>query len=228
MGESRYAFTDGRFHFVNFSVLMRQLLVFTPHPKRGKKPYVPLAPKALERFTFTLREIVGKDGSETAVIDFQPKPGLDKPAAAGTLYLDLHSAALRRQEYRLALGSLLSLSAGFQLDSDTLRLTSDFAPVADSLTHLTSTRGESNLTFRQAAGPSERSRTSAYLLMYQYTARLPGHAYEKVKRETDDLNTLKNRPYDAQFWLDNAIIRASPVEQDVIRSFEGRQAFGQL
>ncbi|UOR03818.1 carboxypeptidase-like regulatory domain-containing protein [Hymenobacter aerilatus] len=226
LGESRYAAVAGPFHMKNFSTLMR-LPTFTRHPKRGSM-YLPLAADAAKRFTFALREIQTENGRETAVIDFQPRPGLDKPAPAGTLYLDQQTAALRRQELRLRLGSMLTFSKGFQPLSDSLRLVSDFAPVADSLTRLTSTRGELAVTMQAGNKPPVQSALSAYLLLYQYTGRLPGQSYGRVKHSTDDLQTLQNRPYNARFWQENEIIRASPVEESVIRSFEGRRVFGRL
>ena len=230
VGESRYAVAAGSaMHIRNFSVFMRQLPVFIEHPKRGNVPYLPLAPESAERFVFTLREVQTADGRETAVIDFRPRPGLDRPATTGTLYLDRQTAALRRQDLRVAVGgTMLTLSKDSRLLSDTLRLVRDFAPVADSLSRLASTRGELTLAVRQGEKPPVTTKITAYLLLYQYTGRLPGQAYGKVKKSADDLNALKNRPYNAQFWQDNAIIRASPVEQEVIRSFEGRKAFGQL
>jgi len=226
LGESRYAAVAGPFHMKNFSTLMR-LPTFTKRPKRGSI-YLPLTPQAERWFTFTLREIQTENGRETAVIDFQPRPGIDKPAPAGTLYLDRQTAALRRQELRLRLGSMLTFTKGSQSLSDSLRLVSDFAPVADSLTRLASTRGELAIAMQYGNKPPSNTLISAYLLLYQYTGRLPGQAYGRVKHSADDLQTLQNRPYNAKFWQENEIIRASPVEEGVIRSFEGRRVFGRL
>ena len=231
LGESRYAVAaSSAMHMRNFSLLMRHLPVFIEHPKRGNVPYLPLAPESARQFVFTLREVQTADGRETAVIDFRPRPGLDRPATTGTLYLDRQTATLRRQDLCVAVGGTMikDFPNGFRLLSDTLRLVRDFAPVADSLSRLTSTRGELTLAVRQGEKPPVTTKITAYLLLYQYTGRLPGQVYGKVKQSADDLNALKNQPYNAQFWQDNAIIRASPVEQEVIRSFEGRQAFGQL
>ncbi|MBO3271681.1 carboxypeptidase-like regulatory domain-containing protein [Hymenobacter defluvii] len=226
LGESRYAAVAGPFHMKNFSTLMR-LPTFTQHPKRGSL-YLPLASDAAKRFTFTLREIQTENGRETAVIDFQPRPGIDKPAPAGTLYLDRQTAALRRQELHLRVGSMLAFTKGFQPLSDSLRLVSDFAPVADSLTRLASTRGELAVTVQTGNRPPVQSLISAYLLLYQYTGRLPSQAYSRVKHSADDLQMLQGRPYNAKFWQENEIIRASPVEESVIKSFEGRRVFGRL
>ncbi|MBC6611777.1 carboxypeptidase-like regulatory domain-containing protein [Hymenobacter sp. BT507] len=226
LGESRYAAVAGPFHMKNFSTLMR-LPTFTRYPKRGSL-YLPLAADAAKRFAFTLREIQTENGRETVVIDFQPRPGLDKPAPVGTLYLDRQTAALRRQELRLRMGNMLAFTKGFQPLSDSLRLVSDFAPVADSLTRLASTRGELAVKVQTGSRPPVQSLLSAYLLLYQYTGRLPGQAYGRVKHSTDDLQTLQNRPYNAQFWRENEIIQASPIEEGVIQSFEKRRVFGRL
>lgn len=231
LGESRYAFTPGGFTFTNFSSLVRRIPVFSRHPWR-EKILVPLGPAATRNFHFTLRTIlVGEAGHETAVIDFEPRPEIRKPATSGTLYLDVQSAALRRQEQVLPLSSMLTfkgLSPDFERTSDKFQLIADFAPLSDSLTRLASTRAEGSIVIREGGGRIDSTRVSAYLLLYQYTSRLPGHAYEEVSRHSRDLDQVMKKPYNPQFWLDNEVLRASPLEQEVIRDFEGKKVFGQF
>jgi hypothetical protein len=231
LGESRYAFTPGGFTFTNFSSLVRRIPVFSRHPWR-EKLLVPLGPAATKNFHFTLRTIlVGEAGRETAVIDFEPRPEIRKPATTGTLYIDLQSAVLRRQEQALPLSSMLTfkgLTPGFERTSDEFRLIADFAPFADSLTRLASTRVEGSIGIREGGGRIDSTRVSAYLLLYQYTSRLPGHSYEDVGRHSRDLDQVMKKPYNPQFWLDNEVLRASPLEQEVIRDFEGKKVFGQF
>lgn len=231
LGESRYAFTPGGFTFTNFSSLVRRIPVFTRHPWR-EKLLVPLGPAATKNFHFTLRTIlVGEAGRETAVIDFEPRPEVRKPATTGTLYIDLQSAVLRRQEQALPLSSMLTfkgLDPGFERTSDEFRLITDFAPLSDSLTRLASTRAEGSIVIRAAGGRADSTHVSAYLLLYQYTGRLAGHTYEDVGRHSRDLDQVMKRPYNPQFWLDNEVLRASPLEQEVIHDFEGKRVFGQF
>lgn len=229
LGESRYAFTPGGFTFTNFSSLIRRVPVFSRHPFR-EKLLVPLGPGAAKNFRFTLRSIISEAGHETAVIDFAPLPQVSKPATAGTLYIDVATAALRRQEQELPLSSMLSfrMAPEYQRTSDHFRLVSDFAPLNDSLTRLASTRAEGSIVLRRPNARPDSTQVAAQLVFYQYTPRLPGHAYEDVGRHSRDLQQVMKQTYNPQFWLENEVLRASPIEEKVIKDFEGRKVFGHL
>ncbi|WBA42236.1 carboxypeptidase-like regulatory domain-containing protein [Hymenobacter canadensis] len=229
LAESRYAFTPGGFTFTNFSSLIRRVPVFSRHPFR-EKLLVPLGPDAAKNFRFTLRSIISEAGRETAVIDFEPKSQVSKPATAGTLYIDVATAALRRQEQEVSLSSMLSfrMEPEYQRTSDHFRLVSDFAPLDDSLTRLASTRAESSIVFSRAHARPDSTQVAAQLVFYQYTPRLPGHAYQEVGRHSRDLQQVMKQVYNPQFWLENEVLRASPIEEKVIKDFEGRKVFGQL
>jgi hypothetical protein len=229
LAESRYAFTPGGFTFTNFSSLIRRVPVFSRHPFR-EKLLVPLGPQAAKNFRFTLRSIISEAGHETAVIDFAPQPQVTKPATAGTLYLDVATAALRRQELELPLTSMLTfrMEPEYQRTSDHFRLVSDFAPLNDSVTRLASTRAVGTIVLRRPNARPDSTQVAAQLFFYQYTPRLPGHAYQDVGRHSRDLQQVMKKTYNPQFWRENEVLRASPLEEQVIRDFEGRKVFGQL
>lgn len=229
LAESRYAFTPGGFTFTNFSSLIRRVSVFSRHPFR-EKLLVPLGPDAGKNFRFTLRSIISEAGRETAVIDFAPNPTVTKPATTGTIFLDVATAALRRQELELPLSSMLSfrMEPEYQRTSDHFRLVSDFVPLNDSLTQLAITRAEGSIVLRRPNARPNSTQVAAQLFFYQYTPRLPGHAYQDVGRHSRDLQQVMKQAYNPQFWLENEVLRASPIEGKVIRDFEGRKVFGQL
>lgn len=229
LSESRYAFTPGGFTFSNFSSLIRRVPVFSRHPFR-EKLLVPLGPEPARNFYFTLRSILTENGHETAVIDFVPRPEVRKPATSGTLYIDRETAALRRQEQVLPLSSMLTfrMEPEYERVGDEFRLVADFTPYADSLTRLAATRAEGTVVLRRPNARPDSTQVSAHLYFYHYTGRLAGHSYEDVGRHSRDLQQVMKKPYNPQFWLENEVLRASPIEQEVIRSFEGRNVFGQF
>ncbi|QNH61217.1 carboxypeptidase-like regulatory domain-containing protein [Hymenobacter sediminicola] len=227
LGESRYAFTPGGFTFTNFSSLIRQVPVFSRHPLR-EKLLVPLGPQATQYFYFTLRSFFTENGRETAVIDFEPRPEVQKPATTGTLFIDVETAALRRQELSLPLSSMLrfQMEPGYERAGDDFKLVADFIPYADSLTRLSATRAEGTIVLRRPNARPDSTQVAAQLVFYQYTGRLPGHAYKDVGRHSRDLEQVMKKAYNPEFWQTNEVLRASPVEQEVIKSFEGRKVFG--
>ncbi len=229
LGESRYAYVPGGFVFRNFSTIIRRVPVYSRHAFR-EKLLVPLGQDPTSNFRFTLRTILSEAGRETAVIDFAPRPEVHKPASSGTLYIDMKTAVVRRQEQALPLTSMITMKSNgdYQRLSDKFWLAAEFTPVGDSLSRLTSTRAEATIVMGRAGGQPDSTRISAYLFFYQYTGRLPGHAYEDVGRHSDDMEQVKAKAYNPQFWQQNEVLLASPVEQEVIRDFEGRNTFGKF
>lgn len=210
----------------NFSAAIRLIPVFEPKPSR-RTLAVPLSPLAAEQFTFRLREVLQDKGQETAVIDFAPRPDLGQPGTEGTLYLDMATATLRRQESRVPIGDLMSLQfgAGTTLESQSFTLVSDFAPVADSLSRLQAVRAEQTIVLKYQGKP-DTTQIDGQLFFYQYTGKPSGKTYKSVGVNYNDLKQVMKQKYDASFWLNREVLRASPVEERVIKDMEQRKAFG--
>ncbi|UOQ67500.1 carboxypeptidase-like regulatory domain-containing protein [Hymenobacter volaticus] len=230
LGESRYAVRPGGFTFTNFSAIIRVVLpTFITQSKRAKL-LTPLGPQALQQFNFTLKEIQTSEGRELAVVHFEPKMNVTKTAPSGLLYIDRQTAALHRREMLFSASSLLSLNGvpGTQIESDAFRVVSDYAPVGDSLTRLASTRAQCSLVMRQPDGKLDSTHVASNFFFYQYTPRLAGHAYADVPRKSKDLQQVMARPYKATFWLDNAVVKDSPLEEQLIRDLEGQHVFRRM
>ena len=230
LGESRYAVRPGGFTFTNFSALIRVVLpTFTEKPRR-EKLLTPLGPQALQQFDFTLKEIQTSQGRELAVVHFQPKMQTTKTAPSGLLYIDRQTAALYRREMIFSASTLLRLNdlPDTHIESDAFRVVSDYTPVVDSLTRLASTRAECRLVTQQADGKIDSTHIASTFFFYQYTPRLPGHAYADVPRKSKDLQQVMARPYNPTFWLDNAVVKDSPLEEQLIRDLEGQHVFRRM
>ncbi|WP_375436617.1 carboxypeptidase-like regulatory domain-containing protein [uncultured Hymenobacter sp.] len=230
LGESRYAVRPGGFTFTNFSAIIRVVLpTFITHPARAKL-LTPLGPQALQQFDFTLKEIQTSQGRELAVIYFEPKMSVTKTAPSGLLYIDRQTAALHRREMLFSASSLLSLNGvpGTHIESDAFRVVSDYTPVADSLTRLASTRAQCRLVTRHANGKVDSTHVAGNFFFYQYTPRLSGHAYADVPRKSKDLQQVMARPYNSAFWLDNAVLKDSPLDEQLIQDLEGQHVFRRM
>ncbi|MBC8082937.1 MAG: carboxypeptidase-like regulatory domain-containing protein [Hymenobacter sp.] len=230
LGESRYAVKPGGFTFANFSALIRVALpTFIKHPGRAKL-LTPLGPHALAQFDFTLKEIQTSQGRELAVIRFEPKSGVAKPAPSGLLYIDQQTAALHRREMTFSMSSLLTLNGlpNTRIETDQFRVVSDYAPVADSLTRLVGTRAQCDMVLRLPDGKLDSTHVAGSFFFYQYTSRLPGHVYADVPHKSKDLQQIMTRPYNPAFWLDNAVVKDSPLDEKLIRDLEGQQVFRRL
>jgi hypothetical protein len=228
LGEARYALTKGGLSFTNFSAIARHLPVFLVPDNEPHKTDLPLGPDGLARFTFVLRQTLREQGRELAVVDFAPRPGTGQ-ATQGSLYIDPRTAALFRIDQELPAAQMFNLgsSATVQQERATARMVSDFAVYQDSLTRLASTRTTATINLL-VQGFSDETTVSSYFFFYEYGPPTPGERYPDTDLLTADLSLIRKRRYNPQFWRDNAVIKASPIEEGIIRDFEGQKVFGNL
>ncbi|MCC3158190.1 carboxypeptidase-like regulatory domain-containing protein [Hymenobacter sp. 15J16-1T3B] len=231
LGEARFAYTPGGVDFTNFSAVTRLLPLFQAPADKPGRLLLPLSPDGLGAYAFSLDAYLTEQGRELAVVSFAPPAGRPN-AATGKLYIDPATAALHRLQLSLPADLMLNTGGGkgegAGHEGSVLRLTTDLVPVADSLTRLASKRAELDMTFLVREAFTEDVHVSSTFLVYQLTPRLKGQAYAAMGQQTNDLQQIRKRRYNPQFWRDNEIIRASPVEERVVRDFEGRRVFGRL
>ncbi|TLM87330.1 carboxypeptidase-like regulatory domain-containing protein [Hymenobacter jeollabukensis] len=231
LGEARFAYTPGGVDFTNFSAITRLLPLFQTAADKPSRLLLPLSPAGLQVCTFSLDAYLTEQERELAVVSFAPPAGTPT-AATGKLYIDPATAALHRLELLLPADAMLNTGGakgpGASQEGAMLHLTTDLVPVADSLTRLASKRAELDMQFLVREAFTEDVHVSSYFLVYQLTPRLKGQSYAAMSQQTNDLQQIRKRRYNPQFWRDNEIIRASPVEERVVRDFEGRRVFGRL
>ena len=226
LGEARYALVPGIMGMNNFSVYTRALPVFVL-PGEATRTAQPLGPNAAARFRFVLRQTLRDQGRELAVVDFGPRTAGD-PVARGTLYIDPRTAALFRFERELPTAGLFTSSnPAIQFGPCALRITTNFGALGDSLSRLASTQVVASIQMTVKGVPSETTTTSQFFI-YEYGPPTPGQKYRDTPQDLKDLAEIKKRRYHPDFWHDNAALKDSPVEAQVIQDFEGRRVFGKL
>jgi len=95
------------------------------------------------------------------------------------------------------------------------------------LTRLASTQAVASVHLLMKGVPAETTTTS-YFFVYEYGPPTPGQKYRDTAQGMNDLAEIKKRRYHPEFWRDNAVLKDSPVEAQVIEDFEGQRVFGKL
>ncbi|MBO2007861.1 carboxypeptidase-like regulatory domain-containing protein [Hymenobacter negativus] len=228
LGEARYALTKGGMSFSNFSAIVRSLPVFIALGDEPSKTSLPLSPEGLAKFTFVLRQTLREQGRELTVIDFAPRPGTEQ-ATRGSLYIDPRTAALFRVDQELPAAQMFNMPSNLSVQQEraTAHIVSDFAAYQDSLTRLASTRATATISLL-VQGFSDETSVSSHFFFYEYGPPTTGERYPDTDRLTVDMNLIRRQRYNPLFWRDNAVIKASPIEETIIRDFEGQKVFGKL
>lgn len=226
--EARYALTRGGMSFTNFSAIARTLPVFILPRDEPSKTALPLGPDGLAQFTFVLRQTLREQGREVAVVDFAPRPGTVQ-ATRGSLYIDPGTAALFRIDQDLPAEQMFNLptNPAVQRERATAHVVSDFVVYHDSLTRLASVRATATVNL-SVQGFSDETTVSPHFFFYEYGPPTPGERYPDTDRLAVDLAPIRKQRYNPQFWRDNAVIKSSPIEENIIKDFEGQKVFGKL
>jgi hypothetical protein len=86
-------------------------------------------------------------------------------------------------------------------------------------------RAEQQIVLRYQGRP-DTTTISGNLFFYRSTGRPAGKGYKTTGANYNDLKQAQKKPYNPAFWREQEILRASPVEEQVIRDLEKRKAFG--
>ena len=190
------------------------------------KTLVPLRADAARHYTFVLRQTLREQDRELAVIDFAWRPGAG-PGLRGTLYIDPRTAAVFRIEQEMPVNSASFSNPSYRVEHMLLQLTTDFVTQDDSTTRVASVRNGMTVD-ATVKGFADQTVISSYFLVYEYGPPAPGRKYPDTDPALVDLAQIKKRRYNPQLWLDNAVIKASPIEESIIQDFEGQRVFGKL
>ncbi|MEJ7659249.1 MAG: hypothetical protein WKG07_06285 [Hymenobacter sp.] len=88
------------------------------------------------------------------------------------------------------------------------------------------------VTFTEDIGrllkPDVQLRAVGFAYFYDWQPTAAAVTYEPANSQHKDLDAIKQKPYDPAFWRDNSVVKRTPQEEEIIRSFEGQKAFGTI
>jgi hypothetical protein len=69
---------------------------------------------------------------------------------------------------------------------------------------------------------------AAFTFFYDTSRKPTNLPYSKVSSSERDLEAIKKTKYDPAFWANNPVVKRTPLEDEVARSFEQKGAFGTM
>ncbi len=231
--EGRYALklseADSFIYNKNFTLMVRLLSVVQP---QTDDLVMPVSKNVRDLYYLTLESIVSVNGRNAALIRFRKKETVEKPTMEGEMLIDLDSHDLLRIKGTIANDNLnfvklkgksgywknykLSSEMAFKylgdnLVMDYMRLWQNFDYFIDS-TFINNVTTSSFFSYYEYYTPPKRKKLGGRLLRYNRS----------------DAMMLDNLGYNQEFWDDNIIVKRTPVEAEVIASFEEERAFGSI
>ncbi|WP_378410885.1 carboxypeptidase-like regulatory domain-containing protein [Rhodocytophaga aerolata] len=222
LARNKYVYTD------NFTFLSQTFNLL------GESPTTPfLTPSnkySLKKYVLSLSKILQTNGRRVAIVAFKPLTNVKQVALAGQLWIDLDNYDILRMKGELKDPKLRLIEVSgpkrrwsnyervydiaFKLLHDTL-LVPDYLQI------------EHTMNYAVSKTITRRITTRSLITFYAYRDSLN---IDRNQAETskEDSELIQSLPYKPEFWQNNPYLLQTPLEKQVIESFEQRGAVGNL
>lgn len=232
IAQGRYAAIQSLTNFSNFSLYTRSYGLFDANADTTKSLAL-LSPNVVQHYLLELKGIVsGVDSTKGGIaeIGFETRPELTKYRAEGTIWIDVDTYRVVR--YRMSspnfTGSTSNPNQKFRNTKLDIEMafqntdpTAEVAPLEYMKVNLAA-----NLT--SPGKPATPLSVSSFTFFYDTNTTPTTIPYARVSVDDRDLVAIRALKYDPEFWANNPVVQRTPVEDEVIASFEKKGAFGTM
>ena len=224
--EGRYALKREKINNSNFTLLSRILKAIQPDTD---DIIFPLSYDVKAYYDVRIIDMLSSDGDDIAVLRFKPLPNISTPAFEGEAYINTKTLDVLkingkvvndwldfikfREKRTYTKNYTLFYEMAFKKDQNE-DLLIDYIKVEHSFDYY---RDDSLLT--------HVSSTSNLIFFEHYSPDSPRRFKKSYRNAKSDWETLNKIGYNEKFWTDNPIVKRTPVEEEVIASFEKDNAF---
>jgi hypothetical protein len=229
IAHGRYAGKQAITNFSNFSLYTKSYGLFDASADTTKSLAL-LSPNVVKNYELELKGIVsGVDTTKGGVaeIAFNTRPELTKYQAEGTIWIDIDTYRVVR--YHMTSPNFTgSTNNPNQKFRDTkLDIEMSFQNTEGEVAPLEYMK--TNLTAKLVSGRDVTPlNVSSFTFFYDTNSTPTNIPYARVSLQDRDLDAIRSIKYDPEFWANNPVVRRTPVEDEVIASFEKRGAFGTM
>jgi len=159
---------------------------------------------------------------EIAVIMCTPKTNKTDNMFVGKIFIDTENYDVLKLDGKIVNFSF-DLSGPLKLKDTEVNTIVNFKKTADGATVLDF--ADIKFTSKAAFGfvTAKKLFYDAKILMYDYDDTLSKEKYMTITPKTDDVGLMKNIPYNSEKWDGNTMISHTPLENEIISSFERRK-----
>ncbi|MBC6990352.1 carboxypeptidase-like regulatory domain-containing protein [Hymenobacter sp. BT491] len=227
IAQGRYAAKPSLMNFSNFSLYTKSYGLYDAQADSTKSLAL-LSPNLVKNYYLELVGILEQGEGGIAEIKFETRPELTKYHAEGTIWLDVDTYKVVR--FKIATPNFTANASNPAYKFKNTKLEFDMAfqnseEPASPLDYI-----KTNLTFDilQPGKPVAKMNVSSFTFFYETSETPADVSYAKVSTRDRDLEAIKSTKYDPEFWANNSVVKRTPLEDEVIESFEQKGAFGTM
>lgn len=229
ISEGRYALKEESVHNRNYTSFSRILKPLQPNTT---ELIFPLHPSVEAYYNPRIISMIQSGNNKIAVVHFKPLKNLKTPAFEAEVYIDTKTfdilkikGELSRDDLKLAKLNTknsywkdytISYEISYRRD-DSSKTLLDYIKVDQAFDY-----------FKDGSFQYHTTSTSNLIFYEHYTPRSRKKLGGRLSRTQSDWRKLDEIGYNERFWAENPIVKRTPVEEEVIGSFEKENAFSSI
>ncbi|MCB2407671.1 carboxypeptidase-like regulatory domain-containing protein [Hymenobacter lucidus] len=230
IAQGRYAAKQSITSFSNFSLYTKSYGLFDARADTTKSLAL-LSPNAVKNYLLELKGVVaGPDSTKGGIaeIDFETRPELTKYKAKGTVWIDVDSYKVVR--YRMSTPNFTATTTNInqKFRNTKLDIEMSFQNTEDAVAPIEYIKVNLAAELTTPGKPATPLTVSSFTFFYDTSTTPTSIPYARVSVDDRDLQAIKSIKYDPEFWANNPVVKRTPVEDEVIQSFEKKGAFGTM
>ena len=184
---------------------------------------VPCRADVADYFDLTINDITTNQDQEIYEIECKPRAG-NPPAQyfSGRVFINRATSNILKIEGDLGDGGVSG--QGFENAKMTFDYRFRELPAGFSVLDY----GKVVFTGNLSTGKKPKIITQATLVLHETGEDFKEKSLKKLNIKKEDLAEILKIKYDPEFWKNNPIIKRTTQEEQVIKSFEGKNAFGSI
>lgn len=227
MTQSRYAEKKALINFKNFSFYTKSLRIYNPADDSSRLTAV-ISPNAAQYYTLEVLGVTQNGAQNLVEIKFASKPGLTPRQCQGRLTIDEATHQLLRFYLETPDLGVKSNNPTFTFKNGSTTFDMDFKPLPNGATGLNYLKVDYHARIGRPFKSDVAIQVSSFTSFYDGQLTPPPGSPVARAKASSDLAAIKQAPYNAAFWQNNAVVKRTPLEEGIIKSFEQKGAFGTM
>lgn len=225
--QGRYAARQALMNFKNFSFYTKAYGLYDPLADSTASLAV-LSPNTVQNYLLELVGVVERGATGgVAEITFETRPEISY-RARGTIWIDTETYKVERFKITTPVFTLNANNPAFTFRDKQFQVDMLFRNSSGAAAPLEYIKTDMSFALDRPQQKGTRVSAAAFTFFYDTKEKPTGITYAPVTRDERDMDEIKSLSYDPEFWADNPVVKRTPVEDEVISSFEQKGAFGTM
>jgi hypothetical protein len=225
LAQGRYGVRPALLNFENFALYTKLVGGFCGvSALDSTDSHAVVSPYPDRYFVLRYKGVTQSGSHRLAEVAYQSRPGI--PTVQGSVFIDLASnQVLHARATRVAELTPSNPQVTFRNGSVTVEADFKPSPTGAQLNYI---KAGLSLVATQKRKPDVPIHTESLTYLYDLKPLPTGLPYVGPEAVTNDLAAIKRKVYDPTYWRDNFVVKRTPLEDEIIGSFETKNAFGTL